>query len=120
MSAISVNGSTTTATQANFSFYKGEDVTITDTMSPATNITGWSLQFTVRKNFGDATALITKTIGSGITVTDLTNGIFKIAVANADTSGLTPGAYVYDVERTDSGNRTVLTTGYLNILPEVF
>ena len=51
---------------ANISFYKGEDVTLTVTMSPATTITGWTLQFTLRKQFGDATALVTKTIGSGI------------------------------------------------------
>ena len=55
------------ATQANISFYKGEDVVLTVTMSPATNISGWTLQFTLRKQYGDTTALVTKTIGSGIT-----------------------------------------------------
>ena len=63
------------ATQANISFYKGEDVVLTVTMSPATNISGWTLQFTLRKQYGDTTALVTKTIGSGITITDSTNGV---------------------------------------------
>lgn len=119
MSAITVTGGTTTAVQANFSVYKGEDVGITDSMSPVTNITGWSLQFTLRRYYGDAAAVLTKTIGAGITVTDATNGVFKVSIASADTANLTPGVYVYDVERADAGNRTVLTIGYLNILPEV-
>jgi hypothetical protein len=104
---------------ANISFYKGEDVTLTVTMSPATTITGWTLQFTLRKQFGDATALVTKTIGSGITVTDATNGVFTVSLASADTSGLDLRAYVYDIQRTDSGNRTVLTIGNVTLLPEV-
>jgi predicted RecA/RadA family phage recombinase len=120
MSAINIAANVTTAIQANFSIYKGEDVAITDSLSPVTNITGWSLQFTLRKNYGDTSAILTKTIGAGITVTDVTNGVFKIALANADTANLAPGVYVYDVERTDAGNRTVLTIGYLNILPEVY
>jgi len=121
MSAISVTGSATTAVSGNFSIYRGEDVTVTDTMSPATNITGWSLAFTVRKNYGDPNpALIAKTVGAGITITNATNGVFTIAIARADTASLTPGVYVYDVQRTDAGNETVLTIGYLTILPEVF
>lgn len=119
MSAISITGSASTAIQSNFSLYKGEDVVVTDSMTPVTNITGWSLQFTLRKNYGDATALVTKTVGAGITVTDATNGVFKITLASADTANLALGNYVYDVERTDVGNRTVLSIGNLNILPEV-
>jgi hypothetical protein len=117
---IAFTWSPTMATVANFSFYKGEDVTITDTASPVTNITGWSLQFTVRKQYGDATALITKTVGAGITITDATNGVFKVAIANGDTANLAPGAYVYDIQRIDAGFRTVLSTGTMNILPEVY
>ena len=59
-------------------------------MSPATGISGWSLQFTLRKNYGDPSPLLTKTIGSGITVTDSVNGVFKIAIADADTVNLLP------------------------------
>jgi hypothetical protein len=107
------------ASAANISFYKGEDVLITVTMTPATPITGWTLQFTVRKQYGDLTALVTKTIGAGITITDATNGVFKITLASADTSGFDLRAYVYDIQRIDAGNRTVLTIGNLTLLPEV-
>ena len=107
------------ASLANMSFYKGEDVVLTVTMTPATAITGWTLQFTLRKQYGDATALVTKTTGAGITITDATNGIFKVTLASADTAGLDLRAYVYDIQRIDSGNRTVLTIGNLTLLPEV-
>jgi hypothetical protein len=107
------------ASTANLSFYKGEDVVLTVTMAPPTSISGWTLQFTLRKQHGDATALITKTSGAGITVTDSTNGIFKVTLASADTSALDLRAYVYDIQRTDSGSRTVLTIGNLTLLPEV-
>lgn len=107
------------ATSANISFYKGEDITLTVTMSPVTNITGWTLQFMVKKQYGDATAQITKTVGSGITITDATNGVFTVAIARADTSGLDPGVYVFDIQRTNAGNQTVLTIGNLTLLPEV-
>jgi len=107
------------ASIANISFYKGEDVTLTVTMSPITNITGWTIQFTVRKAYGDATALITKTTGAGIAITNATNGVFTVTIASADTSGLEQRAYVYDISRTDAGNRTVLTIGNLTLLPKV-
>src|SRR5579862_9901579 len=107
------------ATIANISFYKGEDVTLTVTMSPTTNIAGWTLQFTVRTSYGDPNALLTKTTGSGITITNAGSGIFTITIASADSSGLAQRAYVFDIQRIDSGNRTVLTIGNLTLLPEV-
>lgn len=107
------------ASAANLSFYKGEDVVLTVTMTPATSIAGWTLQFTLRKQFGDAAALVTKTTGAGITITDAANGVFKVTVASADTAGLDLRAYVYDIQRTDTGSRTVLTIGNLTLLPEV-
>jgi hypothetical protein len=116
---VSLAGNKNMATTANIEFYKGEDDVLTVSMSPATNITGWTIKFTVRKNYNDPTALITKTVGSGITVTDATNGVFTITIASADTSGLDLRAYAFDVQRTSAGNRTVLTIGNLTLLPEV-
>jgi hypothetical protein len=107
------------ASLANISVYQGEDVVLTVTMSPATAISGWTLQFTLRTQYGDPTALVTKTIGSGIAITDPVNGIFTVSLASADTADLGLRAYVYDIQRIDSGARTVLTIGNLTILPEV-
>jgi hypothetical protein len=47
------------------SFHQGEDVTLTVTLASAANITGWSLAFTIKKQYGDAAAILPKTTGSG-------------------------------------------------------
>ncbi len=107
------------ASLANISFYKGEDVVLTVSMTPTTAISGWTLQFTMRTQYGDPTALVTKTNGSGIAITDSVNGVFTVSLASADTAGLDLRAYVYDIQRIDSGARTVLTIGNLTLLPEV-
>jgi hypothetical protein len=104
---------------ANISFYKGEDVTLTVTMSPATNITGWTLAFTVKQKYGDAIAVVSKSTSSGITITDAVNGVFTVTIASADTNLLDQQGYVYDIQRTNAGNRTVLAIGNLTLLPEV-
>jgi hypothetical protein len=109
------------AIKTDIAWYLGEDVTLTVTMSPAVNITGWSLAFTVKRAYGDAAALLSKTTAAGITITDAANGVFRVTLASADTNNATvgAGAYVYDVQRTDSGFRTVLCLGTLTVLPEV-
>jgi hypothetical protein len=109
------------ASNQSFSCYKGEDVVITVTLSPATNITGWGLQFTVKRGYEDGTALLTKTTAGGITITDAANGVFKITLASDDTNNATvgAGAYVFDVQRTDGGSRAVLTIGTFTVFPEV-
>jgi hypothetical protein len=117
--AVSLKGSINVATNANIGFYKGEDVVLTVTMSPATNITGLSLTFTMRKQFNDVSILTKATGGSGITITDAVNGVFTITIASADTAGLDNRAYAFDIQRTNAGNRTVLTIGNLTLLPEV-
>lgn len=107
------------ASQEDISFYKGEDITLTVTMAPATVITGWTLAFKLRKTFGD-TVLVTKTTGgSGITITDATNGVFTVTIPKASTQDLDARAYVFDVARTDSGFQKILTIGALTLLPEV-
>jgi hypothetical protein len=107
------------ASVANIAFYQGEDVTLTVTMTPATNITGWTLRFSLKKQYADAAALITKSSGAGLTITDAANGVFKVTLTSADSAALDLGNYVYDIQRIDSSSRTVLTIGNLTILPQV-
>src|SRR6185295_19810429 len=97
------------AATANMSYYRGEDVDITVTMSPVEDITGWSITFTVRKTFNVLPILIQKSVGSGITITDGPNGVFVIHVDSADTANLDVGAYHFDIQRTDVGNLVELT-----------
>jgi hypothetical protein len=103
---------------SNLAFFRGEDVTVTFTMNPPADITGWTLTFTVRDKLG-GTSQFSKTVGSGITLTIPTRGVFQVAIASADTSGLAVGRYVWDVRREDSGNKTTLADGYIDLRQEV-
>lgn len=110
------------AITAHISCEEGEDITLNE--SPAsgqtpTSISGWTITFTLSADTDDATAaLVTKTIGSGITIVSASAGTFTIALTSADTNQ-TPGKYVYDVRRTNAGFETVLTKGTLIINPGV-
>lgn len=91
----------------NFEVVIGEDYTIPVVMTPPTDITGWTITFTVKDK--DGNPVITKTVGSGITVTHAATGVFEIAVSSSNND--TIGNYKFDVWRTDSGNATQINFG---------
>lgn len=70
---------------------RGDDRTITLTLTDgngnALDLTGASLWFYVYKADGSAT-VITKTVGSGITVATPASGIATVAISNANTASL--------------------------------
>lgn len=108
------------ANTVNFQFYVGEDLTVACALSPVVDISGWSLQFTVRPTAGSPTAYITKTTGgSGITITNGPLSLFTITLASADTSVLLPGTYNYDIQRTGSGVHRELMIGTLTLVAPV-
>lgn len=77
-----------------------QDVSVTLTV--ATDTTGWAMTATLRANLG-TTALATKTVGSGITNTPGASSSTVVVTFSASDLGQTPGAYVWQMERTDSG-----------------
>lgn len=81
--------------------------------STAQDISGWSLSWLLKKRASDldANALITKTGGSGITITDGANGLCTVDIDDDDTDGMSPGVYVHELKRTDAGLETVLCSG---------
>lgn len=101
----------------NFNFTANSDVT-------NANLTGANLVFTVRDQF-NGNILIQRTggngvTGNGITVSNATVGNFTVSIASANTDGVPPApCYVYDVQRTDAGNDTVLAIGKFSLKPEV-
>jgi hypothetical protein len=109
----------------NVSMFRGEDkvlsVTVDNGATPpvAVNITGWTLSFTLRLTAGDATALVTKTTASGISLTAPLTGVLQVLLEDVDTVALSPGKYAYDVKRMDAGAEAVLVYGTLTLLPEV-
>ena len=107
------------ATEANFIFYRAEDVALVFTQNQSNgttpqNITGWTIAFRAASTQWGA-AVITKTP----TLTSPTTGVFTVNLASADTSALTQEGvdtvYYYDVRRTDAGSRFELFYGTLTV-----
>lgn len=99
---------------SHLTFFRGEDITLDFQMSPPIDISGWTITFTAADGLG-GTVQITKTATSS----DGPRGRFRVVLASADTAALDPGRYVWDVRRTDSGNRATLADGYLDLRREV-
>lgn len=80
-----------------------QDLTWTVSLSPAEDVTGWTVSCVIRA-YNGGTALVTKTTSSGITVSDTASGVFVVTFSAADltlTHG--PGSYVIQLSRTNSG-----------------
>lgn len=102
------------------SYYRGEDKTLEFTMDPVEDITGWSIKFAVRKTIEVLPILITKTTGGGtVVIVNGPAGIFDVIMDSADTASLPVGDYLFDVQRTDSGEFSMLATGTLTLLQMV-
>jgi len=71
--------------------------------SVAEDLTGYAIACKFRKGSKTGREIKSLTVGSGITITDATNGIFQI---NAFDLGVTftAGVYYYDIEFTDTSN----------------
>lgn len=102
------------AIQNDLAIFRGEDVGIGITLVPAVDITGWSISFILKANYSGP-AITTKTVGSGITITDAAAGQFTVSLLAADTVSLPAGRYYYDVARTTPGARSVLSHGEMQI-----
>lgn len=106
------------ARTANLSIYRGEDITLnftaytTDTGSTAEDITGWTLSFTVSRSRNSSDKLLTKACSIVIAA----SGTFRAIIADTDTDNIAPGAYFWDVWRTDAGYERLLGSGTFNIL----
>lgn len=80
-----------------FTIYEVDGVTRQD-------ITGWSLQYTLRDAATYPTPLITKTTASGITITDADEGEGEVLIADTDSNRLSPGLYWHRIKRTDAAS----------------
>lgn len=106
----------------------GEDValawTITDDAgNPVTDMTGWAVSWylltSLEAGGSDASltaaALVVKrTGGQGIS---LSPPEVRVSLAAADTQGLPPGLYWYELWRDDAGNRRRLAYGLAAMIP---
>ena len=101
-------------------FFAGEDKLIRDTIYQedgvtVENITGWSIEFRLEKHSRETSSLVTKSVGSGVTITDGPNGVFEVQLDAADTLGLKARKYNYQIWRTDTNENHVLSEGVLTL-----
>jgi hypothetical protein len=111
-----------TTTAQNLALHSGDskilEVTVTDGTGAAVDLTGATIAWQLAKSPGES-ALVSKTIGSGIAVTDAVGGIFEITLDAADTAALS-GRHYHEAEVTDtSGKVSTVLTGAVLIKPEL-
>lgn len=76
------------------------------------DITGWILVFNVKDaSKRSSTALITKTVGSGITITNGPAGLYQVSLTANDLDNLSPMKYYWEVSRDDVNNQYVMAYG---------
>ncbi len=90
----------------------GDDKTIRVTLDPVPSggITGWAITAIIKTSDTAASAEVTKTVGSGITITDGALAKFTIVVSDTDSDGLT-GVNRWKAKRTDASTETTLVYG---------
>jgi hypothetical protein len=77
----------------------------------AQNITGWALSWVLKRKQSHSSAKVTKTTGSGITITTGSAGEATIELTDDDTDGLEHGLYYHELKRTDAGEESILIHG---------
>lgn len=109
---------------ADFKFSRYTDGLLTLSVEPPTPIAGWSVEMNVQRNFGGVSGVMpTKSYASGywgvsgIAILNSGAGIMQIKIDASDTSGLEYGNYAGQIVRVDSGSRTILSEGYLMVVP---
>lgn len=92
---------------ANFEMFSGNTrvlkVNVLDQDEAVVDLTGATAEFIFAKRAGHE-AIFSKTVGSGIVITDAANGLLEVTLAPADTETLS-GAYYHELEVTDAGGR---------------
>lgn len=97
----------------NISVYLGGTINLVFTMSPVTDITGWTIVYTMR---GLLVTTLVLTISA--TLTDPTAGVFTVPFTRAQ-SILLRGEYMYDIWRTNAGFETPVSVGSIIFAPSV-
>jgi hypothetical protein len=99
------------------------DTTQTPAVAVPLDLTGATIVFTLKRNLDDADvdAVLQKTAGAGIAVTDAANGEALLTLNPADTTDLpAPRAFHYDVQVTESDGRVTTTAiGLLRLTADV-
>lgn len=108
-----------TMTNQNVTIWAGDtvnlNVVVGDGAGGLKDISGATIAWLLYDENAGASVL-TKSTGSGITITSGAGGAFTVALAAADTEDVTPGAYYHEAEVTDTlGNISTVFIGSVKI-----
>lgn len=108
--------------ETNFDMVSGDSkdivVSVLDESDQVVPITGASATFILSKTRFTA-ALVTKTVGSGITITDGAGGVLTVSLLPADTEPLI-GQHYFEIELIDTNAKeSTIVVGYINIAKNV-
>ncbi len=106
----------------NFEMHSGDSkdirVSVLDELDAVVDITGATAVFILSKNPYSA-AIVTKSSGSGIVITNGPGGILTVSLDPADTDALL-GSFYYEIELTDALLKvSTIVVGQINIRADV-
>lgn len=101
------------------SFYRGADVDFNFTPVTATDITGWTLAFTI-SDYPQQTPVVLTVADGSITRVSAAAGTFTVPLTRTQTSGLTNSQYYFDIWRINAGSYERLAGGKLSVNPPEF
>ncbi|WP_192246054.1 hypothetical protein [Mesorhizobium silamurunense] len=104
-----------------FEMYAGDTkivlVIVRDENNDLVDITGWTFRWRLAKNV-KSSPLVSKASGTGIQLTDPSNGEFEVAINAADTDGFKGGVYYHEAEGVSfAGSVATVVTGAVTIKP---
>lgn len=112
-----------TTDQTNFDAYQGETktlaVTITDDGGSPLDLTGLSAEWRLTTRVDPNTAVVTKTDGAGITITDAVAGKLEVQLDGSDTE-IDPGSYRHELRLTGTGYVATVLAGRVTIRDSIF
>jgi hypothetical protein len=93
--------------------YEGDGThkTATDGSGVVVNITGWAIQFTLRKKAGDPDTGQSPLLQVSGVIVSGSAGTYTISLTSAQTKSIPAGAYDYDIWRTTTGSETQMAHG---------
>jgi gamma-glutamyl:cysteine ligase YbdK (ATP-grasp superfamily) len=94
------------------------EFTVTEN-STAKDITGATVKWQAARTVTSA-SVVSKSTGSGITLTDPTNGVLQVSIASADTKDLSATEYHHELEVTDaSSNIHTAAVGTMTLVEDL-
>jgi hypothetical protein len=90
--------------------------TVTDQEGDAVNLTSATIKWAIRKNL-QTTVALSKTTGSGISITNAAGGIFEVTLTDIDTENLI-GGYIMEAVITDNSGKIYTITNE-DITPDI-